>query len=319
MADGNTTIDMGLSPEDLGIEKINPKEERFKLPTTPEIAQKGKEELEALLEKLPPGSAGRLLFNPPENASDTTIEKLIREGTPRQIKRGFAGIGAEVTIERHIMQLFPPEAFTQLQETINTHLENFVMIWEEGNRRYEILNLLAAQMIITNYPEYFPEAAQADPKEWLLNNHSEWEEGRGINGIRYGLFSGFSLDGVTKYPEYMNAENKLTGLAYIFSTDDAQFIRDYTNLTTKSEDDKKRMAEVIARLEQERQRLEQELGEDLTHYKLTDEEKELAVNIHGVDSDNPRFGYYGFDTEGEKRYVQKLGEIYTQSGIDELQ
>lgn len=173
-----------------------------KLPTNMEVAQKGAENFEKVVQRFP--DRLKLIF----------LNSI-------QIQGCFVGVTPEVGSEEE----------TPLNNLGTAQMLELVKILSQEAPEIEIanggqilINVEAARRVIGNYPEYFPEGVVCSLRSWLVVNKNEWcyysldrEDQR---EVRWGLLSGYPLTSVLCFcrskgkNEGFNVNNKYGNIWY---------------------------------------------------------------------------------------------------------
>jgi len=173
-----------------------------RLPTNMEIAQKGAENFEKVVQRLP--DRLKLIF----------LNSI-------QIQGCFIGVTPEVGSEEETpLNNLGTVQVSELVEILSQEAPEMEM----ANGGQILINIEAAQRVIRNYPEYFPEGIVYSLRSWLVVKKSEWchyslnrEDQR---EIRWGLLSGYPLTSVLCFcrskgkNEGFNINNKYGNIWY---------------------------------------------------------------------------------------------------------
>lgn len=198
----------------------------YALPTTREIAEKGVAEYIYLLNNLSPNARSILICW-------VDIRPLAAQGIPffvtiaghrppdksptysnaLHVKRCFLGISPEKRFEYQDIAAFSRKGFGALSRELDKYSQNFFLYHKKSenlfHEMYHLFNLPAVRYVAANYPACFPYPEMlTQTKEWLQNNWEYWADGRGMNGVRYGLLSGFPLDSAIKFSLYGRIRGK---------------------------------------------------------------------------------------------------------------
>lgn len=268
-----------------------------KLPTTPEIIQRGVQQYQELLNHLP--------------------SELQKKFARKEIKACFIGVTPEFGgVSGTFLDGATPEVRSQVRALLEQYAPNIIIIEhaqmgvdDEGKKTFSLLNLDAAQHIVTHNKDLFPPDAYEDSDTWFKENFEEWFNAKPMNdltgdaaSIRYGLLSGFPRTAAESFLTNRRVMERLqTGNEYDKKLYDYLFSYQHQNL---------------GRLPEHRSQLKNVL--DLLGKKFTEDEKRVLLNGQSIQVKRAFTGYLGVDGPGDIAYAQKLDELYHQSGIDEV-
>lgn len=171
-------------------------EQEIKLPTSPEIAQKGTESLKNVLDKLPPKLQQQLLKL---NKCFLGIEPWISSRKPDNNTEGEQSqIDAAIDTDPNF-QVVPYQEFKSNGELVE---------------KRAMFNLVAVKNIMSNYPQFFDSKTINSPREWLsywvkhdfdkikaMSDPIARKSAAKIRSYQRGLLSGYPIWSVREFTE----------------------------------------------------------------------------------------------------------------------
>lgn len=264
-----------------------------RLPTTLEIAQAGTQEFKRVLHATrhwERGAPAGILFN-------------------KSIRNCFLGISPHVSLSEknlappagEVRSGFMQQKFIPLTRKNATNI--LIVPLEKSEQGFidqvVLVNIKAAQRVVSNYPEYFPDIAQTDTKAWAtafatqdVSDLSSDERER--RELQIGLLSGYPLGSVLEYPIYRGAISKI-------STHAPELLFDTIQAIQSSNDRNRTFLNKVV--------------EDLANV-LDVKERRVLLAAHMFD--DPLQGGVSLDEERDRKYIEKLKEIYEQSGLRDV-
>lgn len=262
------------------------------LPTTPE---KARESVQAFEELIIP------------NLSLDVVQKILDS---KSLRLAIVGTSPEASVLNSYLGGISSEELKKVKTAINKAGEYFVMVphyprKKNSGRAISLLNLKASQVVVNANTDYFPEESRDDLLSWLISNPNEWrayarkeDVSMHIFYIRHGLLSGIPFGAAKWFDDYCGACARFLE----FATKEENIILEHHH------EDQRISPQELLQLEQ--------LLESPT-LQLSKLEKDLLLDARSITGEY-NCGYFGFNGEKDREYVNKLREIYKESGIETL-